>query len=48
MKDKNRDKRVRDGDPFWGGSLEGEEVSTQQETLSQAGLWGVLESQEAT
>ena len=29
MKDKNRDKRVRDGDPFWGGSLEGEEVSTQ-------------------
>ena len=28
IKDKKRDKRVRDGDPFWGGSHEGE-VSKQ-------------------
>ena len=48
MKDKKRDKRVRDEALSWGGNGEGVEVSTQQETLSQAGLWGVLESQEAT
>ena len=47
MKDKERDRRVRDGDLAWGGSCEGE-VPKQQETLSQAGLWGVLESQRAT
>ena len=44
MKDKKRDRRVRDGDPSWGGSREGE-VSKHQKTLSLAGLWGVLESQ---
>ena len=33
IKDKKRDKRVRDGDPYWGGSLEGGEVSKHQETL---------------
>ena len=47
IKDKKRDKRVRDGDPSRGGSREGE-VSKEQETLSPAGLWGVLESQRAT
>ena len=47
-KDKKRDKRVRDGDPSWGGSHEGGEVSKHQETLSLAGLWGVLESQRTT
>ena len=45
--DKKRNKRVRDGDPSWGGSLK-REVSKHQETLSPAGLWGVLESQRAT
>ena len=35
-----RDKRVREGDPSWGGSLKKGEVSKHQETLSQAGLWG--------
>ena len=48
IKDKKRDKRVRDGDPFRGGSHEGGEVSKHQETLSLAGLWGVLESQRAS
>ena len=38
MKDKKRDKRVRDGDLSWGWSLEGGEVSTEQEILSQADL----------
>ena len=47
MKDKKRDKRVRDRDPFQGGSLK-TVVSKHQETLSPAGLWGVLESQMAT
>ena len=47
IKDKERDKRIRDGDPSWGGSHEGE-VSKQQENLSLAGLWGDLESQRAT
>ena len=47
IKDKKRDKRVRDGDPSQGGSHE-REVSKHQETLSLAGLWGVLESQRAT
>ena len=41
-------KRVRDGDPSWGGSREGGEVSKQQKTLSPVGLWGGLESQRAT
>ena len=31
IKDKKRDKRVRDGDPSWGGSHEGGEVSKHQE-----------------
>ena len=48
IKDKKRDKRVRDGDPSWGGSREGGEVSKQQDTLSPVGLWGVLESQRPT
>ena len=47
IKDKKRDKRVRDGDPSWGGSCEGE-VSNSRKPSSQAGLWGVLESQRAT
>ena len=47
IKDK-RDKRVRDGDPSWGRSCEGGEVSKPYETLSHTGLWGVLESQRAT
>ena len=46
IKDKKGDKRVRDGDLSCRGS--GEEASTQQEALSQAGLWGVFESQKAT
>ena len=45
---KKRDKRVRDGDPSWGGSRDGGEVSKHQETLSPAGLCSVLESQRAT
>ena len=48
IKDKKRDKRLRDGDPSWGGNREGGEVSRQQEAFSQVGLWGVLESQRAT
>ena len=39
--------RVRDGDLSQGVSREGGEVSKHQETLSLAGLWGVLESQRA-
>ena len=39
MKEKKREKRVRDGDLSWGGSSEGGEVSKQQETLSPAGMW---------
>ena len=46
-KDKKRDNRVRDRDPSWGGSREGE-VSKHQGTLSPVGLWGVLESERAT
>jgi hypothetical protein len=30
IKDKKRDKRVRDGDPSWGGGCERGKVSTQQ------------------
>ena len=41
IKDEKRDKRVRDGDPSWGGSHEGGEVSKHQEILSPVGLWGV-------
>ena len=41
IKDKKRDKRVRDRDPSQGGSHEGE-VSKHQET-SLAGLWGISE-----
>jgi len=48
IKDKKRDKRVRDGDPSWRGKLKRGDVSKHQETLSLAGLWGVLESQRAT
>ena len=48
IKNKKRDKRVRDGDPSQGGSREKEKVSNHQETLSTVGLWGVLESQRAT
>ena len=39
---------VSDGDPPRGGSHERGEVSKHQETLSPAGVWGVLESQRAT
>ena len=45
--DKKRDRRVREGDPSWGGSREGGEVSNHQETLL-PGLWGVLELQRET
>ena len=48
IKDKKRDKRVRDRDLSWGGSHKRGEVSKHQETLSPAGLWGVLESQRVT
>ena len=48
IKDKKRDKRVRDGDPCGGGSNKRGEVSKHQETLSPAALWGVLGSQRAT
>ena len=48
IKDEKRDKTVKDRDLSWEGSPEGGEVSKQQETLSQAGLWGVLDSQRAT
>ena len=44
IKGKNRDKGFMGRDPSWGGSHEGE-VSTQQETLSQACQWGALESE---
>ena len=47
IKDKKRDKRVRDGDLSQEGSREGE-VSKHQETLLPVGLWGVLESQRST
>ena len=47
IKDKKRDKRVRDGDPSWGGSRK-IEFSKHQETLSLVGLWRVLGSQKAT
>ena len=47
IKDKKRDKRVRDRDPSWGGSRERGDVSKHQETLLPVGLWGVLESQRA-
>ena len=46
IKDKKRDKRGRDRDPSRKGSLK-REVSKHQETLSLAGLWGILESQRA-
>ena len=48
IKDKKRDKRVRDGDPSRGRSPKRGEVSKHQETLSLVGLWGVLESQRET
>ena len=43
--DKKRDKRGRDGAPSQEGSLKKREVSKHQETLSPAGLRGVLGSQ---
>ena len=39
LKDKNRDKRGRDGAPFHDGSLKKREVSKHQETLSLPSLW---------
>ena len=39
IKDESRDKGFRDGDPSWEGSHEEGKVSTQEETLSQAGQW---------
>ena len=48
IKDKKRDKRVREGDPSQGGSLKRGKVSKHQETLSPVGLWGVLEFQRET
>ena len=40
IKDKKRDKRVRDGDPSQKGSREGGEVSKHQETFSLGGSVG--------
>ena len=40
IKDKKRDKRVRDGDPSQKGSREGREVSKHQETFSLGGVCG--------
>ena len=48
IKDKKRNKRVKEGDPSRRGSCEGGDVSKHQETLSPAGLLRVLESQRAT
>ena len=48
MKYIKRDKKVRDADPSQAGSLKRGEISKHQETLSPAGLWGVLESQRVT
>ena len=48
IKDKKRDKILRDRDLSWEGSRERGEVSKQQETLSLAGLWGILEYQRVT
>ena len=48
IKDKKRDKRVRDGDPSREGSLKRGEGSKHQKILSPAGLWGVFESQRVT
>ena len=45
IKDKKRDKRVRDKDQSQRRSREGGEVSKTKETLSPAGLCGVLEFQ---
>ena len=39
IKDKERDKRGRDGAPSWEGSLKKREVSKHQETLSLPSLW---------
>ena len=49
--DRTKYKRQKDRQELgtsWEGSCEGGEVSKHQETLSPAGLWGVLESQRAT
>ena len=48
IKDKKRDKRGRDGAPFWEGSLKKREVSKHQETLSLPSLCQALEAQRAT
>ena len=48
IKDKKRDKRIRDRDLSRGGSHEGGDVSKHQETHSSLDLWEVLESQRAT
>ena len=48
IKDKERNKRVTDGDPSLEGSLNRWEVSKHQETLSPAGLGEFFESQRAT
>ena len=47
LKDKKRDRIVRDRDPSCGGRHEGE-ASKHQETLLPVGLWGVLEFQRST
>ena len=47
IKDKKRDKTIRDGDPSQEGSLN-REVSKYQETLSLVVLGEVFESQRAT
>ena len=46
IKDKKKDKKVKDGDPFWEGRLNRGDISKHQETLSLAGL-GEFESQRA-
>ena len=48
IKDKKRDKRVRDRAPSQEGSLKKREVSKHQEALSLLNLWRALEPQRAT
>ena len=43
-----RKTKERAGDPSWGGSREGGQVSKYQVNPLTAGLWGVMESQRAT
>ena len=48
IKDKKKDKRVKNGERSQGGSCKRGEVFKHQETLLPVGLWGILEFQRAT